>query len=498
MGKGEGRALTVEEPPPISLGSRLTQLAATRPGECGLLFAWSSGEVEEFPWEVLERRALQVAGLLQERGVEAGMLVGVGLPSCPEHFFVSFAALKLGACPLPLRADLPAWERDRLLEVAKPALVVSNWEDLADPHLSLDEIRATEGAAARALPDRVPSPSRAIASSGSTGRPKIIISRLPGEGVPVEEGGPYTELVPAPLYHTNGFSLSHFSLFNGNRVIVMERFDAARVVDLIERCQVNHVTMVPTMLRRVARLPDIRERDFSSIQSVRQGGAPCPDWLVRTWIDLVGGDSFFMSYGATEAVGLVQITGTEWLERPGSVGKGVNSEVRILDDEGKALPPGEVGEIYMRMEGAVHPTFEYLGAPPAKRTADDMASVGDLGWLDAEGYLFVADRRTDMIVSGGANVFPAEVESAVSEHPSVEDVVVVGVPDEEWGQRVTAVIQPRPGAEVVAEELEAHCRERLAPYKVPKGFEVMDRLPRLESGKLNRTALAAQLRAGRK
>ena len=488
-------ASSADEAAPISFGSRLTQLADERPEDVGLIFAPAEGDPQNVNWSTLERRSLQLAGLLAELGVGPDSTVAIGLPNSPEHFYASFATTKLGACTLPLRWDLPAWERDRLLEVAKPTVVIADWPDLPVQSVSLAELHATQTAAATPLPDRVAMPARAIASSGSTGHPKIIVSASPGEAVLEEQPRVLTDLIPAPLYHTNGFALALRALFNGDRVVVMERFDAARVVDLIERYRVDHVTMVSTMLLRIARLPGIETRDFSSLEFVLQGGAPCPAWLVRKWIELLSPQRFIMSYGSTEQVGVVMIDGEHWLERPGSVGLPIDTELRILDDAGREQPPGEIGEIYMRsllMEG---PSFEYRGADPAKSTDDGLICVGDLGWVDEEGYLFIADRRTDMIVSGGANIYPAEIEAALTEHPDVVDAVVVGLPDPEWGRRVAAVLQLRRPGCVSEDALHAHCRERLAAYKVPKVYDIVERLPRSESGKLNRNSVAAECEA---
>jgi bile acid-coenzyme A ligase len=196
-----------------------------------------------------------------------------------------------------------------------------------------------------------------------------------------------------------------------------------------------------------------------------------------------------MTYGSTENAGLSRIRGDEWLTHPGSVGRPFNSEFRILDEAGRELPPGEVGEIYGRSTASPGPTFAYVGAP-ARSTADGFASVGDLGWLDAEGYLYIADRRSDMLITGGANVFPAEVEAALLEHPGVADAAVIGLPDPEWGQRVHALWQARdPERPPAVEALREHCRARLSAYKVPKSFECVTALPRSEAGKLSRPAL---------
>jgi len=486
-------------PAAVSYGRRIRELAQSRPREEALRFAAEDGRESGFCWEDLERRSRQLAKLFAERGVGQGSLVAIGLRNSPEHVFAALAAWKLGACVLPLRWDLPGWERDRLLELARPALLVAaERSEIPVPILAQAELEASASGPAPEFPDRVADPARALASSGSTGRPKLILRPGRGETIPGQPMGRVVatppgraiELIPAPLYHTNGFVLLHSVLQNGDRAVLMERFAAPRVLELIERHRVQFVTMVPTMLLRVARLPEFATRDLSSLLAVLQGGAPCPHWLVRAWIERLGPERFHMSYGSTENHGLSRISGTEWLARPGSVGRGHNSEFRILDESGRALPAGEVGEIYGRPLGATGPSFEYRGAPPARSTPDGFASVGDLGWLDADGYLYVADRRVDLVISGGANVFPAEVESALLEHPGIADAAVIGLPDPEWGQRLHALWQARdPDAPPPLDELLQHCRKRLVAYKIPKSFERVASLPRSEAGKLNRQAL---------
>jgi bile acid-coenzyme A ligase len=491
--------LTQPSPAAVSYGRRIRELAEARPREEALRFSAEDGSESAFSWAELERRSRQVAALFAGRGVGQGSLVAIGLRNSPEHAFAALAAWKLGACVLPLRWDLPGWERDRLLELARPALVVAaDWEGIGAPLLPLADVRASESGPAPDLPDRVADPARALASSGSTGRPKLILRPGRGETIPGQPQGRVVdtppgraiELIPAPLYHTNGFVLLHSVLQNGDRAVLMERFAAERVLELIERHRVQFVTMVPTMLLRVARLPGFATRDLSSLLAVLQGGAPCPHWLVRAWIERIGPERFHMSYGSTENHGLSRISGTEWLAHPGSVGRGHNSEFRILDESGRELPVGEIGEIYGRPLGATALGFEYVGAAPARSTPDGFASVGDLGWRDAEGYLYIADRRVDMVISGGANVFPAEVESALLEHPGIADAAVIGIPDPEWGQRLHALWQARdPGSPPPVDDLLLHCRKRLVAYKVPKSFERVASLPRSDAGKLNRQAL---------
>jgi bile acid-coenzyme A ligase len=489
---------------PVSFGRRIRELAELHPDAPALVIADLGGNERVVSWAELDRRADQMAALLAGRGVEAGSMVAVAMANSPEHMMATVAAWRLGACVLPLRYDLPDWERNRLLAVADPAVVVGDWPLPGHAVVTTAELDETASLAAGPLPDYVADPAIAIATSGSTGQPKLIVSPGPGtydSDVPAYQtaqrmgSGPgQVQLVPAPLYHTNGFRISHGALDRDELVVLMERFDAALCADLIERHRVTTVTMAPVMLLRLARLPGIEGRDLSSLRSVLQGAGPCPPWLVRFWIDLVGPERFFISYGASERVGVTFLAGDEWLEHPGSVGRGLSTEVRILDDDGRQVPTGEVGEIFLRQTTDGATGCVYLGAPAAKRTADGFTSVGDMGWLDDDGYLYIADRRVDMIVSGGANVYPAEVEAALLEHPGVADCGVVGLPDDEWGSRVHAVIEPAdPESPPSEDELRRHCRERLAAYKVPKSWSVTDRLPRTEAGKLNHSALAAEL-----
>jgi bile acid-coenzyme A ligase len=293
------------------------------------------------------------------------------------------------------------------------------------------------------------------------------------------------------------FVCAHSGLFEGQTLILMDRFDAARVVELIERHRVQFAYFAPTMLRRIAQLPAVDPDAFASVEAIISAGAPCPPDLKRTWIDLLGPERLYEFYGMSENVGSTTIRGDEWLTHPGSVGRPQAHDVLILDDTGRPLPHGEVGEIHMRPKVTVGPTYSYLGAPPAKTTHDGFTSVGDLGWVDEEGYLFIADRRTDMIITGGANVFAAEVEAALGEHPGIADLAVIGVPDEAWGKRVHAIIQPRDTfTPPPVTDLDAHCRERLMAYKIPKSYEFVAELPRTEAGKLRRSALAEERAAG--
>jgi bile acid-coenzyme A ligase len=223
--------------------------------------------------------------------------------------------------------------------------------------------------------------------------------------------------------------------------------------------------------------------------------AVCPPDVKRAWIDLIGPERVYEGYGATEEVGLCAIRGDEWLKRPGSVGRPVDTEIKIIGPDGRQCPPGEVGEVFMRRI-SLRDTYTYRGAEAANTDADGFTSVGDLAWVDEDGYLYPADRRVDLIITGGSNVYPAEVETMLLQHRDVDDVAVVGLPDPEWGHRVHAIVQPHAGASPSADELSAFCRERLQPYKVPKTFELVEQLPRDAAGKLRRANLVRERTAG--
>ncbi|MDQ1697396.1 MAG: bile acid-coenzyme ligase [Frankiaceae bacterium] len=452
------------------------------------------GTEERSTWRDVDRRSEQIARTLAARGVGNGDRVALELVNSTELVLLVFAAWKIGAVPVPARWDLPAWERDRLLDVVAGRLSVRP-DDLAE--LMADAAAQPAGP----LPDVIGMQTNGICSSGSTGAPKVIITDRPtvwvpsmsepfgANWMPIER--PQRMLGLAPLYHTNGFSCFTMML-GGDEIVLLQKFDAELVVDLIERHRITTFTATPTMLQRIVRLPGIDKRDLSSIRFILQGAAVLPPTVAQAWFDLIGPERVVMAYGMSEQLGLTCLRGDEWLAHPGSVGRGFrDTEVRIIGPDGAALGPGEIGEIYLR---APHTgSYSYLGeAPLLPRTEDGFASAGDLGHVDEDGYLYIADRRVDLILSGGANVYPAEVESALADHPAIADVVVIGLPDPEWGQRVHAVIAPMNAeAPPTAEDVIGYAKQRLAAYKVPKTVELVAEIPRTAATKVSRSALVA-------
>jgi bile acid-coenzyme A ligase len=486
-----------------SFGARIAELTRLHPDRAAIVFSPQHGADTEIDWRRLDEESNRLARMMADRGARVSTMIVVSLPNSVEHYLAAIAAWKLGACILPLNPKMPVKEREQLLDIAKPSLIVGVPGEARRPHLSAEELNMRTGFSAEPLPNCVSRPGKAIASGGSTGRPKIIVdpspwAKKPGQwpeaiGSSLGMRSAQTQLVAGPLYHNGAFVWSHMGLFEDHSLVLMERFDAARFLDLLERYRVNFGFLVPTMMQRIARVPGVEARDFSSVQGFFHAGAPCPPWLKRKWFDLIGAEKLYEMYGATEGVGFTIIRGDEWLQHPGSVGRPYNSELRILDGEGRELPPGETGEIFTRFAFASILNYEYLGAAPAKTTPDGFVSVGDMGWVDQNGYLFLADRRTDLILSGGANIYPAEVEAALTEHAEIADVAVVGIPDEEWGRTVHAIVQPvEMGTPPSVGDLDRYCRERLTAYKVPKSYEFIERLPRNEAGKLRRSDLAKE------
>jgi bile acid-coenzyme A ligase len=479
----------------VPLVRRIAELGHTRADEPAMTFAARDGSERDFTWGDLHRGGNRLARAFAAAGVGVGDRVALELQNSPDLVLAAHATWKVGGVPVPTRWDLPDWERARLLQVVDAKLVVD-----------ATTVGGLLAAAADQPDDDVPeavSPQvNGICSSGSTGFPKVILTDTPAMWAAdrytpfaanwTDVPRPQTVLIPAPLYHTNGF-MALISALSGDRIVLVEKFDAAHVVDLIERHRVTTFTCTPTMLQRIAAVPGIEGRDLSSIVWILQGAAVLPPALARTWFDLIGAERVYMAYGMTEQLGLTALRGDEWLAHPGSVGTGFrDTEVRIQDADGTVLPPGETGEIYLRSPRTG--SYAYLGgAGLLPTTADGFGSAGDLGHLDADGYLYIADRRVDLIVTGGANVYPAEVESALTEHPGIADVVVIGLADADWGRRVHAVVEPKDHDHPpTAEDVIAFAKGRLAPYKVPKTVEVVDEIPRSAATKVNRSALVAE------
>jgi bile acid-coenzyme A ligase len=486
--------------PIASFSSRLAQLAADEPGAPAVTAVAADGSVsmavDRFE---LERRSTRLARHLLSRRRRAVGSICVAYPNGVEHVLAVLASWKAGGMVVPISSTIPASEHERLTHLIGPDVLFADHFD-APETITRDELRAlaADGAVAP-LPDVVPEPGKAIASGGSTGAPKLIVDPRPWSfdidsplgdiGDAVRFGQSHVQLVAGPLHHNMAFMWAMLGLFAGQHLVVMERFDAGLALELIARHRVEFVAVVPTMLQRMAQHPDFGHRDLSSLVTLLHSAAPCPPWAKRAWLNRVDPAVVVEGYGATEGVGQTIVAGDEWLRRPGTVGRPVACEVVVLDDEGRRVPPGIVGNVFLRPQA--DDTFHYIGADPPPRTPEGFVTVGDFGSVDEDGYLFLVSRRTDVITTGGVKVYPAEVEAVLSEHDAVADVVVVGLPDADLGQRVHAIVQLRAGKTHGTEEILAYCRSRLSATKAPRAIELVRRLPRDEAGKVRRSALVA-------
>jgi bile acid-coenzyme A ligase len=462
----------------MSIGRRVTQLAAQSPTRAQV--TCGADTLSRADFEKLTNRA---ARHLQARGATPGSYVSIALPNSAAFLVAAVGAWKLGAVPQPLSHRLPPVERDAIVELVRPSVLV---EGTFVVPTGIDD---------GPLPDVVAPAWKAPTSGGSTGRPKVVVDGRLGVTDPdvppayhlTAEG---VALIPGPLYHNGPFHAAARALLAGCHVVVMERFDAEQCLALIEKHRVDFVIVVPTMMHRIWHLPgDVRERyDLSSLKVVYSIGAPCADWLKRAWIDWLGGDRIWELYAGTERQASTELSGTEWLEHPGTVGRPNYGEIRIVGPDGAVLPPDEVGLIELRAPEEDRPTYRYLGAESVA-APDGWDTLGDMGSIDALGYLTIADRRTDLILRGGANIYPAEVEAALESHPAVATSAVIGLPDEDLGERVHAIVQLR--TPVAVQVLAAHVAQRLVRYKVPATFEVVQEPLRDEAGKVRRSALRA-------
>lgn len=451
----------------------------------------------------LDLRTNRLARAYAELGVEPDDMVTVALPNSIEFYEACIATWKLGATPQTISARLPVMEREAIVGLADPAIVVgAEPGSLGDRTVLPADFEPSEALSEDVLPDRIAAYWKAPTSGGSTGRPKIIVAESSGafdfdERLPLRQARDRAQLVTGPLYHNAPFSFSMQGLFLGNHIVVMTRFDAKESLKLIEQYRIDWMMMVPTMMLRIWKLPeDTRNRyDLSSLRILLHLAAPCPAWLKEAWIDWLGGERIHELFAGTEATGATWITGDEWMAHKGSVGKLMGgSKVKVVDDDGNELPPGEVGELYMLPAGGQGSTYHYIGAEP-RAIEGGWESLGDMGYLDEDGYIYLADRKTDMILSGGANIYPAEVEAILDAFPGVRSSAVIGLPDEDMGQVVHAIIDA-PEGEIDEEELSEFLSERLARYKIPRSFEIVSEPLRDDAGKTRRSALL-QERAAR-
>jgi long-chain acyl-CoA synthetase len=481
-----------------------------------------AGSGEVLTYGQLEERSRRLARHLRDTGLQRGDVVAVLSDNDLRIFEIYWAAQRIGLYITVINHHLAPDEVRYILDDcdARAMFVSSSKAELGQAALEVAhdvEVRVAFGGEIAGLADYEQIISNASAapledqprgadmlySSGTTGRPKGIKPPLPDRQVD-ESGdtlvalfGPrygFDEdtiyLSPAPLYHSAPLRFCATVQALGGKVVVMERFDAEGALAAIEAHGATHSQWVPTMFVRMLKLPrEVRERyDVSSMRVAVHAAAPCPvpvkQQMMEWW-----GPVLHEYYSSTEVNGVTLIGPDEWQRKPGSVGQAGVGTIHICDDDGRELPPGSVGSVYFERDEL---PFQYHNDPEKTRAAQHpdhptWTAVGDLGYVDEDGYLFLTDRKAFMIISGGVNIYPQEVEDVLTLHPSIRDVAVIGVPDDEMGEQVKAVVEPAddatPGPEL-EDEIIAHVRERIAHYKAPRSVDFVDELPRTATGKL--------------
>jgi len=475
----------------------------------------------------LDARASQLVRALRARGVVAGDAVALICTNRPEFAEVVAACTRGGyrltAINWHLTGDEAAYivgdcEAKALVadaRLAETAIVASANASRVQVRLAvaghIDGFESYDDAVAAESGELIDDPtpgSQMLYTSGTTGRPKGVY-RPPAVAAAAAttsvniygytEGGGDVHLCTGPLYHAAplAFSLSA-PLGFGCTVVLMDSWDAEDALRLIAEHEVTHTHMVPTMFHRLLSLPeDVRAKyDTSSLRYVLHGAAPCPVPVKQRLIEWLG-PIVWEYYAATEGVGSF-VNSETWLSRPGTVGKPMtDDQVKIGDPDGNELPRGEVGLVYIKAGAA---RFEYF--KDESKTSDtyrgDYFTLGDVGYMDADGYLFLTDRTANLIISGGVNIYPAEVDAVLLQHPSIGDVATIGVPNDEWGEEVKAVVELQPGLDPspeLADELLAFCRSQLAAYKCPRSVDFVAALPRQDNGKIYKRLLRDRYRA---
>lgn len=484
---------------------------------------------EQLTYAELDDHSIRLSRHLHDAGLRPGDVVALLSDNTPQTYEVYWAALRSGLYVTAVNHNLSPDEAAYIVnDCGASALVVSAakaellsamagrydvgvrlvYGGELDGFSSYDE--ALAGASNQPLPEQ-PHGDDFLYSSGTTGRPKGVKVALPQIRVD-EPGYQYVAifgqlygftpdsvyLSPAPVYHAAPLRFGGVVQALGGTLVMMRKFDAEGALRAIERYGVTHTQMVPTMFVRLLKLPEeVRAKyDTSSLRTVIHAAAPCPVEVKQRMIDWLG-PIINEYYASTEANGATFIDSAQWLAHPGSVGPALLGTLRICGEDGRELGPGEVGTVYFERDAV---PFSYHNDP--EKTASTQhpehptwTTVGDLGYVDQDGFLYLTDRKAFMIISGGVNIYPQEVEDLFSLHPAVHDIAVIGVPDEEMGERVVGVVQPAEGAvpgPALESELIGYARERIAHYKVPREMHFVDELPRTPTGKLVKGRLRAE------
>jgi bile acid-coenzyme A ligase len=478
----------------LSVRRRIADIARAEPDRTALVSFGTDLAEQVLSWREFAGRVADTADALDaalDRNTRSCAVVAAGntLPAA-----IGIAAALTAEVPVfPLNPGTPPAERDALLGLLGRRF---GHGYLIDAQLRPQRIDLPAGPEPPADAGAV---AYLLATGASTGVPKI--SARPGPlrydpvrtpSVVIRQTGWRTgqrQLIVGPLYHAAPFSAFLDALLDSNTVVLQPFFAPQWTVELVRRYAIEWLQLTPAHMREILRLPEPDPAGFASLRAMLHTAARCDADTKRGWINLLGPERVYELYGATEGIGVTLVRGDEWLARPGTVGRGFLTQIRILDDAGHPIPPGTTGTVFMRTPQRVGRS-DYVNGRAIRTTLDGFATVGDHGRLDEDGYLYLEPRDHDTINVGGEKVDPDEVEAALRDHPAVIDAVAVAVPHQTLGSVVAAHIVLRPGASVRKAELAAHCGRRLAGYKIPKHFTFVDQVPRSAAGKIQRWRLA--------
>ena len=490
--------------------------AENTPDKPAIIMADGSGQMS---YAELEAYSNRVAQFLRKQGLKRGDAFTLLLENCLEYLPIAWGAQRSGLRMVPMSTKLGRDEAQYIIDNSESRFVIADAtlgtlaKQLKTPqgsfsvHGDIDGFTPLEGQLADMPPSRIEDESSGrymLYSSGTTGKPKGISGPLPEEPLDAPNalvmltqmlfsfGPDMMYLSPAPLYHAApiGYTLTVHK--HGGTVVVMKKFEPEQLLANVEKFKITHMQVVPTMFVRMLKLPeDVRDKyDLSSIKVAIHAAAPCPVAVKRQMIEWWG-PVIYEYYSASEGTGFTAINPTEWMEKQGSVGKAFLGEIRIIDEDGNLLKTGQEGRVFFAGAGEIS-YHKDPGKSASVQHPEHGATFGDIGYVDEDGYLFLTDRAAYMIISGGVNVYPQETEDILVMHPKVEDVAVIGVPHEDLGEEVKAVVQPRDwndaGPELEA-ELMAFARERLSHVKCPRSIDFEQQLPRHETGKLYKRLL---------
>lgn len=478
----------------LSVRRRIAEIARAEPDR-GALIGFDADLTEQVcSWRDCADRIAETADALlaaSRRAARFCAIVPAG-NTLPAALGI-MAALAAEVPVFPLNPAAPPAERDALLRLLGRRFGTGY---LIDERLRPHRMELSAGAEPPADPAAV---AYLLATGASTGTPKISARPGPLRYDPGSTPSPVIrqtgwraaqrQLIVGPLYHAAPFTAFLDAVLDGNTVVLQPFFAPRWTAELVRRYAVEWLQLTPAHMREIRRLPDLAPADFASVRALLHTAARCDPETKRGWIDLLGPQRVYELYGATEGIGVTLVRGDEWLARPGTVGRGFFTRIRIQDEAGNPLPPGSVGTVYLRTPQRIS-RADYLDGPAIRTTPDGFATVGDRGRLDADGYLYLEPRDQDTINVGGEKVDPDEVEAALRDHPAVLDAVAVAVPHQVLGSVVGAHVVLRPGASVRKADLAAHCGRRLSGYKIPKQYTFIDRIPRSAAGKIQRWRLA--------